>query len=178
MNAKKRKKSKPSVMKQKNKTKKTMERSAALDAQQSEAYLDIVWRQFKKNRFALWSLWLLLPIVLIAIFAPAIASNQPFVFSQDGQTIYPWFRAIFSYRRGGRLRFQYGNARLCPDIGGRFDLELFMAIVRRPRGAAVWGRALVLYTAVTTLLCVGFSIDGLSPTNPYRARTFRRRRAK
>ena len=30
-------------------------------AAKSEAYLDIVWRQFRKNRAALVSLWLLVP---------------------------------------------------------------------------------------------------------------------
>ena len=39
----------------------------------SEAYLDIVWRQFKKNRFALISLAVLAPLFLMAIFAPLIA---------------------------------------------------------------------------------------------------------
>ena len=63
----------------------------------SEAYFDIVWRQFKKNRFALASLWLLAPLVLVAIFAPAIASNQPLVFHSEADgTIYPWLRALFN----------------------------------------------------------------------------------
>ena len=55
-----------------------------------EAFLDIVWRQFRKNRAAYWSLWLLAPIFLMAIFAPLIASNVPLVFHDGAQTIYPW----------------------------------------------------------------------------------------
>ena len=62
----------------------------------SEGYLDIVWQQFKKNRFALAALWVLAPLFLLATFAPLIASSQPLVFyDADGQTLYPWFRALF-----------------------------------------------------------------------------------
>ena len=57
---------------------------------QGETYLDIVWRQFKKNRAAYVSLWLLAPLFLLAIFAPVVASNQPFIFYDGNQTLYPW----------------------------------------------------------------------------------------
>ena len=57
----------------------------------SEAYLDIVWRQFRKNRAALASLWLLAPVFLVAIFAPLLASDQPLVFRDGEQTIFPGF---------------------------------------------------------------------------------------
>src|SRR4051794_13464659 len=60
-----------------------------------ETYFDIVWKQFKKNRTAYWSLWMLLPTVLLAIFAPLISSATPLVFSQNGETTYPWFRKLF-----------------------------------------------------------------------------------
>ena len=46
----------------------------------NEAYFDILWRQFKKSREAYWSLWAMVPLYLVAIFAPAIASNQPWIF--------------------------------------------------------------------------------------------------
>ncbi len=53
----------------------------------SEAYFDIVWQQFKKNKFALCSLWVLAPLFLVAIFAPVIASNQPVVFHDIEKTL-------------------------------------------------------------------------------------------
>jgi len=61
----------------------------------SEAYLDIVWRQFKKNRPAFAALCLMGPLFLTAIFAPAISSNIPFVFYEGDRTIYPWLRVLF-----------------------------------------------------------------------------------
>ncbi len=62
----------------------------------NETYLDIVWQQFKKNRPACWALWMMVPLFLLAIFAPAIASNQPFVFRDGTARIYPWFSALFN----------------------------------------------------------------------------------
>jgi len=64
-------------------------------SQTSESYLDIVWKQFRKNRPAYVSLWLLVPIVLLAIFAPVVASNQPFAYWDGQQWLFPWFRALF-----------------------------------------------------------------------------------
>ena len=41
---------------------------------------------FARTAHAYWALWLLLPLFLVAIFAPAIASDRPFVFVEaDGQ---------------------------------------------------------------------------------------------
>lgn len=52
-----------------------------------DTYFDIVWRQFRKNRFAYVALWLLSPLVLVAIFAPILASNIPFYFHDSRQTL-------------------------------------------------------------------------------------------
>jgi len=62
---------------------------------EGDAYLDIVWRQFKKNYFALFSLWCCGLLMLAAIFAPLLASNIPFVYHDGTQTIYPWFNSLF-----------------------------------------------------------------------------------
>ena len=51
-----------------------------------------------KNGAAYWSLWLLVPMFLMAIFAPLIASNVPFVFHDGETTIYPWLCAPCSIR--------------------------------------------------------------------------------
>ena len=60
-----------------------------------ESYGDLVWRDFRRNRQAFIALCSLIPIVLLAIFAPAIASSRPFVFIENGTRIYPWFRELF-----------------------------------------------------------------------------------
>ncbi len=49
------------------------------------------WNQFKKNRIALCSLYILGVLILIARFAPLIANNQPLYAVYKGVTMYPAF---------------------------------------------------------------------------------------
>ena len=44
-----------------------------------------VWRQFKKNRLALISMYLILFLMLIAIFADFIANEKPIVAKYKGE---------------------------------------------------------------------------------------------
>ena len=62
------------------------------DASQDDGgQLAIVKRQFQKNRAAVWGLRTAIALVHIAIFAPLIASGDPFVFRASGEeTTYPW----------------------------------------------------------------------------------------
>lgn len=41
-------------------------------------YWNVVWGQFRKNRIALFGLWCIIFLLLIAIFCPLIASNVPY----------------------------------------------------------------------------------------------------
>ena len=49
------------------------------------------WAQFKKNKIALVSLYLLLILVIIAVFAPYIANDRPLYAEFEGNTLYPAF---------------------------------------------------------------------------------------
>ena len=49
------------------------------------------WTQFKKNKIALVSLYLLLLLVIIAVFAPYIANDRPLYAEYEGNTLYPAF---------------------------------------------------------------------------------------
>src|SRR5690606_28546396 len=60
------------------------------------SYLSMVWAQLKKNRISLWGVWCIGALVVVAIFAPAISLNQPFYFSADGVTRYPFFPSLFN----------------------------------------------------------------------------------
>ena len=64
---------------------------------EGEAYFDIVWKQFRKNRIAVRMLYVVAALFLMAIFAPLIASNQPYWFREkDGSLLFPWFVALFN----------------------------------------------------------------------------------
>ena len=47
------------------------------------------WNQFKKNKIALVCLYLLLVLVIIAVFAPYIANDKPLYAVYEGNTLYP-----------------------------------------------------------------------------------------
>ena len=49
------------------------------------------WTQFKKNKIALVSLYLLFALILIALFAPYIANDRPLYANYEGNTLYPAF---------------------------------------------------------------------------------------
>jgi|TARA_B110000263_G_scaffold230888_1_gene225756 peptide/nickel transport system permease protein len=49
------------------------------------------WNQFKKDKIALICLYLLLLLILIAVFAPYIANERPLYAEYKGQTLYPAF---------------------------------------------------------------------------------------
>lgn len=141
-----------------------------------EAYWDIVWRQFCKKRESLWALYAMAPLFLIAIFAPAIASNQPFVYFDGDQVLFPWIRSLFHSQEP--VDYFYNMALLA------FFPWLLLALVSnylmRRRGAPGRRRVLVAagqFAAMTLGLCLFFWILGnkhinLAPTNKYGANTF------
>jgi peptide/nickel transport system permease protein len=137
----------------------------------SEAYWDIVWRQFKKNRFALAALWILAPLFLTAIFAPLIASDKPFVFQNPDGTIYPWFRALFHPETPIDFAFNMAMIGFLPWV----VLSLLTNALWKRR--AVPGRqrvlrAVGLYVLVVAMLVAVFALTPLRPNNKYGPRTF------
>ena len=140
-------------------------------AQQSEAYLDIVWKQFKKNTAAYVSLWLLAPLFMIAIFAPAIASNQPFIFYDGDETLFPWFRSLFNTDESVDFAFNMALVGFIPWVVTAWVTN----ILWKKRGLSKWRRVNYIgieFFAITILLMTLFSIPGVRPLNKYRARTF------
>ena len=49
------------------------------------------WNQFKKNKIALISLYILFLLIIIAVFAPYIANDRPLYAKYKGKDIYPAF---------------------------------------------------------------------------------------
>jgi len=68
----------------------------ASPAAEDPTYGEIVWGQFKKRRLAMACLFGLLGLLLLAIYAPLLASNKPFIWQQDGQGLTsPWLMSLF-----------------------------------------------------------------------------------
>ena len=62
--------------------------------QEDLTYGDIVWSQFQKNRIAYYSMWVLVALFLLAIACPLIASDRPFIWTEAGETTYPWISSL------------------------------------------------------------------------------------
>lgn len=132
---------------------------------------DIVWQQFRRNRYACWSLGSLVLLALLAIFAPLISSDQPLVFHDGDQTLYPWIRALFN--PGEPVDFVFNMALVS------FFPWLFLALVLNVRwkrqginGRSRVVRAVLYYAALTLIVTGIFCIPGVKPVNPYKMRTF------
>lgn len=54
-----------------------------------QSFKAYVIRQFKKNKLAVVSLWILFFLVLVAVFADVIANEKPIVCKYKGQTMFP-----------------------------------------------------------------------------------------
>lgn len=148
-------------------------------SQSAESYGDIVWRQFKKNRAAYAALWLLLPLFLTAVFAPALASDIPFVYSDENATIYPWWNFLFNPPSEQFVDFIFNMVLLA------FFPWLLISLVANQiaKRRGVPGRrrlslSLIGLFALVTILTLMFSLpqrlglSGIQPANRYSARTF------
>ncbi len=52
------------------------------------------WSKFKQNKPALWSFRILIAIILIALFSPFIANEQPLYVNWEGNKLYPAFNTL------------------------------------------------------------------------------------
>lgn len=136
-----------------------------------EAYFDIVWKQFKKNRLALTALCGLPPLFLLAIFAPVIASHQPFVYNDGSGTIYPWFRALFHPEEPVDFAFNMCLLGFVPWLITSLILNWYWKKHHVPGRKRV-GRVAWLFVGFTVAPILFFSLPGLKPNNIYRHRSF------
>jgi peptide/nickel transport system permease protein len=143
----------------------------SLSQKASESYVDIVWRQFKKHVPAYVSLWLLAPLALMAIFAPAIASDQPLVFFDNGVMIFPWLRKLFNPGRGIDFVFNMALLGFVPWLAVAMVTN-GIAKRRRVPGRRRLAMVVVEFVAMLILLLTVFSFDAIRPSDSYRQRTF------
>ena len=107
----------------------------------------LVWRELEKNRVAVWGLRAIALLVVLAVAAPLLSSNQPFVYRDASGLSSPWVRSLFD-----RLVFE--NA-----VDMLFNLLLVLAapfaitvvVVKKRTGARfsrLRGRLLALFGLV------------------------------
>ncbi len=99
-----------------------MRGSVPVSGSERISYWSIVWDQLRKNRIAVFGLWCIGGLVLVAIYAPLLSLNQPLVWRDSGGWSFPLFPALFN-----RLLFE--NA---------VDVFFNLVMVLSPLYAMVW----------------------------------------
>jgi peptide/nickel transport system permease protein len=142
-----------------------------IDTPQGETYLDIVWKQFRKNRIALAMVWVVLGLFGLAIFAPVIASNQPYWFRDPEGLRFPWLVALLNPPTV--IDFIFNVALLIFPLWIVAGLLLNRLLAAR----AIGGRARVarVFLLFFGLLVVGVPFFfAVRPSDRYFARDFKR----
>jgi peptide/nickel transport system permease protein len=138
---------------------------------EGEAYFDVVWKQFRKNRIAVWMLWIVAALFLLGIFAPVLASNQPYWFREtDGSLRFPWLVSLFNADTA--IDFVFNSALIIFSPW----LAAVLIINHRARGRGVPGRrrlgmAILLFFAGLAVAVPACHV--LRPDNKYFARDFK-----
>jgi peptide/nickel transport system permease protein len=79
------------------------------------------WGQFKKNKPAYVSLWILGMLAIIAILAPVLANDQPLFAKYKGEVMFP----AFSFKKSYEIKDASGKVeRIQPDIAKWKQMEL------------------------------------------------------
>ncbi|HEX5138496.1 MAG TPA: ABC transporter permease [Planctomycetota bacterium] len=66
-----------------------------MSAEQGNSYWSVVGRQLRKNRTAMLGFWCVISLLLLAVYAPVLASSRPFYCSGPEGWSLPWFRDLF-----------------------------------------------------------------------------------
>ncbi len=135
-----------------------------------EAYVDIVWKQFKKHRLAFRMVWAIAAMFLVAIFAPLVASNQPFWFREEGKLLFPWIVALLNPETAVDFLF---NAALLAFFPWAAATAFFDARWRRAGvpGRSRAGRAALLFLALVAVTAA--NALWMRPSNRYFTRDFK-----
>lgn len=64
-----------------------MEKKRMKYRQRQNFFKTDAWKRFRKNKLALVGTAVILLLILVAVFAPVIAQNDPYVSLQDGNTV-------------------------------------------------------------------------------------------
>lgn len=60
------------------------------------SWVEIVWGQFRKRRLAHTSMWGVLGLLIVAIYAPLFISDKPFVYADAKGVAFPWLASLFN----------------------------------------------------------------------------------
>jgi len=139
-----------------------------------ETYLDIVWKQFRKNRISLAMVWVVLGFFGVAIFAPVIASNQPYWFRDPEGLRFPWLVSLLNPPTA--IDFIFNVALLIIPAWAALSVLLNRRLVRSGAPSRVRILRIVAFFFVLLVVAVPF-FSIARPSDRYFARDFKRDQA-
>lgn len=95
-------------------------------AQPEFSFRTYAWKQFRKNKPALISLYILIALALIALLAPVIANERPLYARYKGESLFP----AFSFENNYHL--------IDPQTGDSVNVQLDIADWKRMEFESVW----------------------------------------
>lgn len=106
---------------------------------QPRGYWDLVELQFRRNRVALWSLYTIIVLFLLATWAPVLANGKPLLWRKDGVTTYPLFQFMVAPSPGPSIDWFF-NYFCCATLTVPLALLIRRLFIRdkQQRRAAWW----------------------------------------
>ncbi len=104
----------------------------------AQGYWSNVWREFRRNRFALAGLSIVAVLFVIALLAPLIANDRPYVFVDGGRAYFPLFKD-YPALKDVNFRTTRGSFSVMPPIPYSYSAYDLDAIVLPPSARHVLG---------------------------------------
>jgi peptide/nickel transport system permease protein len=79
-------------------------------------YWAIVWREFRKNRPALVGLIVIVAFILVALLAPLIANNKPYIYVSSGKFSFPLFYEDKDLRGKDLRKNEFTGFKIFPPV--------------------------------------------------------------
>ncbi len=104
-----------------------IKRKNKIQKQLSEGFWAFVWRRMRRNRWGMFGFYVVLAMLLISIFSPLLASDQPVVCRYKGKLYFPAVVEIFQARGTGPHLINKSKPFNLPqfDAKSRLDPEEF-----------------------------------------------------
>jgi peptide/nickel transport system permease protein len=85
-------------------------RKSATSSTSDQSYRALVWRQFRRNRLAVWSLRALYVLLFVALFADFLANEKPLYCKIEGRTYFPVLKQYAVNLGWSQWTAQFANA--------------------------------------------------------------------
>lgn len=104
-----------------------------------KGYWSRVWREFKKNRFAMCGLYVVLFFFAVAVSAPILSNNKPYIYVSEKKTYFPLFFNYPELKDADLRKESYKGFKIFPPVRytySEYDLD---SIVLPPSSKHIMG---------------------------------------